>query len=959
MTSVFEVFAKLGLDSSEFDSGLDKAKGALSTAMDIGIKAVAGATAAVGAFATSSVKTGMGFDSSMSQVAATMGKSMDEMANEVGTATVSVNGQLQKFSGNLRDYAQFMGANTAFSAKQAADALNYMALAGYDVQTSMGMLPNVLNLAAAGSIDLASASDMVTDAQSALGLSLDETSTMVDQMAKASSKSNTSVAQLGEAFLTIGATARNLAGGTTELSTVLGVLADNGIKGAEGGTHLRNMLLALQTPTKDGTAALAQLGLTYDDMYDSAGNMRSLPDIMVQLQHGMEGMTQASKDAIISGIFNKTDLAAANALIGTSKERFDELTESIDNADGAAQEMADTQLDNLAGDVTLFKSALEGVQIALSDLLTPALRTFVEDATTGLSGITTALTNGDWSGAIDAVSQFLTSVLMRIVDGLPEFINMGMQLVGSIGQGILTNLPTVLDMASQVITMFAQGIVDAVPSLLDGAIQIIEYLGTFILDNVPSLLDSAVAVVVKFADMLSKNADKVIDGAITLLETLETAIYKNIPVLLPAILKLVLSIGAAIVKNIPHLLKSLVAVNIELIKAIVATIPEYVNTIKEFFPPIISAITNFGSNVINSVKTFFVNLITNIGESLAQIPTIVSQLFTNTITSVKSFFTSMLSTAKDNFLKLVDSANKGMGDMLHKVVDWLSQLPGKMAYWIGYAVGSFIKGVNELPGKVMSVLTTVLSKFSDFARSFAQKASDAGRNFLNSLVDAIRNLPSTVSGIFNDAVKSATSFAKSFIDAIKNLPSNIKSTFDDAVRTVSTFARDIADGAKKAGGDFVTNLINEVKSLPSEFMEIGKNIVKGLWDGINGGWDWLKKQVKKLADDLVQGVKDGLKIKSPSRVFMGIGKMVDEGFAKGIIDNENRVMSAMQDLISIPSMDEFGTQTGGAGISAVNAGSTSGYTQIINITSPTALTPYEVARQTRNATRDMFLSMRV
>ena len=335
----------------------------------------------------------------------------------------------------------------------------------------------------------------------------------------------------------------------------------------------------------------------------------------------------------------------------------------------------------------------------------------------------------------------------------------------------------------------------------------------------------------------------------------------------------------------------------------------------------------------------------------------------------------MLSTAKDNFLKLVDSANKGMSDMLHKVVDWLSQLPGKMAYWIGYAVGSFIKVVSELPSKVMSVLTTVLSKFSDFARSFAQNASEAGRNFISSLISAIKDLPSKVSNTLNSVITSVTTFATSFVqkgqksakdffdnvvNGIKDLPSNIKNTFDNAVKAVSTFARDIADGAKKAGGDFVTNLINEVKSLPSEFLEIGKNIVKGLWDGIKGGWDWLKSQVKKLANDLVNGVKDELKIKSPSRVFMEIGKMVDAGFAKGIIDNENRVMSAMQGLVSIPSMDDFGTQTGGAGISAVNAGSTtSGYTQIINITSPTALTPYEVARQTRNATRDMFLSMRV
>ena len=195
--------------------------GALGSAAKVGVAALGTAMAAAGAFAKSAVDAGMNFDTSMSQVYATMG----DKAN----AMVEYNGQTMSSMEALRDFAQEMGRTTAFSASESADALNYMALAGYDAETSMAMLPNVLNLAAAGSIDLARASDMVTDAQTALGLSIEETGVMVDQMAAASSNSNTSVEQLGEAFLKIGANARDLSGGTTELSTVLGVLADNGI----------------------------------------------------------------------------------------------------------------------------------------------------------------------------------------------------------------------------------------------------------------------------------------------------------------------------------------------------------------------------------------------------------------------------------------------------------------------------------------------------------------------------------------------------------------------------------------------------------------------------------------------------------------------------------------------------------------------------------------------------------
>lgn len=222
-TNVFELWAKLGIDSTGFNNGLSSAKGALSTfgstmqsgfatVAKLGTAAFTATTAAATAFGKTAIDAGMNFDSAMSQVAATMGTTVDEISN-------------------LREFAQQMGATTAFSATEAAQALNYMALAGYDAEKSMAMLPNVLNLAASGGMQLATASDMVTDAQSALGLSMDETTQLVNKMAKAAASSNTSVSQLGEAMLTIGGSAKKLAGGTTELTTILGILADNGMKG--------------------------------------------------------------------------------------------------------------------------------------------------------------------------------------------------------------------------------------------------------------------------------------------------------------------------------------------------------------------------------------------------------------------------------------------------------------------------------------------------------------------------------------------------------------------------------------------------------------------------------------------------------------------------------------------------------------------------------------------------------
>lgn len=323
-------------------------------------------TAGVTALGTASVTTAANFESSMSQVQATMGITKDSMSK--------VNGQSVNTMDTLSKLAKKMGAETAFSASECAEALNYLALAGYDTEQMCNTLPTVLNLAAAGDIALADASDMVTDAMSALGMGVDEAETMVDQMAKTASTTNTSVAQLGEGILTIGATAKSIKGGTAELNTALGILANNGIKGAEGGTHLRNIILSLQNPTDKAAAQMEALGIS---VYDSEGNMRSMNDILGDLNKSMDGMTSAEKSNIIGTIFNKTDLSSVNALLANTGSTWDSLQKSITESGGAAQQMADTQLDNLQGQITILKSALEGLAISFGELLMPAIKQIV------------------------------------------------------------------------------------------------------------------------------------------------------------------------------------------------------------------------------------------------------------------------------------------------------------------------------------------------------------------------------------------------------------------------------------------------------------------------------------------------------------------------------------------------------------------------------------------------------
>lgn len=311
-------------------------------------------------FAGDVVETGKGFDTAMSQVAATMGTNVNSISD-------------------MKDKAKEMGAATEWTATESAEAMNYLALAGYSAEQACSTLPTVLNLASAGAMDLSSASDMVTDAMTALGIEADldgkNITVFGDKMAKTASKSNTSVSQLGEAILTVGGTAKMMSGGTTELNAALGILADNSIKGSEGGTKLRNILLAMTPTTDKAEAAWKELGVS---AYDANGEMRPLKDTFADLSTAMKGMSSEKKTRLISAMFNKGDIRTANALLATSSKRWDELSTAINDSGGAMADMAATQLDNLNGDLTLMDSAMDGLKQTVYDEFESTLRNGVQ-----------------------------------------------------------------------------------------------------------------------------------------------------------------------------------------------------------------------------------------------------------------------------------------------------------------------------------------------------------------------------------------------------------------------------------------------------------------------------------------------------------------------------------------------------------------------------------------------------
>lgn len=515
------------LDTSGFTKGISSMTVAAGNLISDLVKTAGSKLAGL---AQSSVSVGMNFDASMSQVAATMGTAVDQIQS-------------------LTDTAKEMGSTTKFTATQAADALNYLALAGYDANKAAEVLPSVLNLAAAGGMDLAYASDLVTDAMASLNIEANKQNVdeFGNKLAMAASKANANVSQLGEAILTVGGTAANLKGGTTELTTALGLLANVGIKGAEGGTHLRNIILSLQSPTKDAREVMEQLGL---EVYDAQGNMRQLDDILTDLNTVMDGMTQGDKDSIINALFNKTDLAAVNGLLAAQGEQWETLASQIDSADGAMGQMAETQQDNLQGVMTSMGSAFEGLQLAVFERLEPTLTELGSYGIQCIRTLSTALSEGGPEAMLQAAGDILAELAAGIAEQLPGLMSTGVEIITQLTQSLTNAMPAILDTGAQVLGALVQGLIGSLPQLLSCAAEIL----------------------CEFVNYLGQHADEILDAGISLCESLIIGITDNLPQLITSAAMLIANLTAALISHVPDILQCGAALLTALVDGIVRSI---------------------------------------------------------------------------------------------------------------------------------------------------------------------------------------------------------------------------------------------------------------------------------------------------------------------------------------------------------------------------------------------------
>ena len=338
----------------------------LATIAKVGVAAVTGAAGGIAYFAKKSIDAGQNFDSAMSQVAATMGTTVDQI-------------------GEMRDFAQEMGSTTAFSASEAADAMNILAMAGYDAKENIATLPAVLNMAAAGGLGIAEAADYATGIIAGFSNETLNASDVADKLAVVASSAKGDVKSFGEGLSTVAGMANTTGQSMQDMTVALGILGNHNYSAAEAGNALSRTLKNIYQPTSAAKKAMDSLGIA---AYDSTGKARPLQDVLKDINKATKDMSDEAKNEALSQIFDAVTLKSVPGLLNDCTTAWDELDAKISDSAGAAEKMAAVQLDNLEGDTTMFKSALEGAQIALSDGLNPALRFLVQSGTAGLEKLT-------------------------------------------------------------------------------------------------------------------------------------------------------------------------------------------------------------------------------------------------------------------------------------------------------------------------------------------------------------------------------------------------------------------------------------------------------------------------------------------------------------------------------------------------------------------------------------------
>lgn len=846
------IVAHLKLEMNDFNSNLNKAKDAIDstsnnfrgaeaagkTFSSVGKFLTAGVTTPVVAIGSSVVKTQAQFQDAMAKVQALSGASGKELTL-------------------LENTAKKMGSTTVFSASECADALGYMALAGWDANQSSSALPGVLNLAAASSMDLADASDMVTDYLSAFGMKAGDAGKMADMLAFAQANSNTTTQQLGDAFKNCSVNAKGMGQDMYTTTALLGALSNQGLKGSEAGTALNAVFRDMTNHMKNGQI---QIGETNVALVDSHGNFRDMKDIIADVNKATDGMSESEKQAALSTVFTADSIKAMGILLNTGADDIRGFDGELRNSKGTAGEMANTMNNTLSGALKGLSSAWEGLKLNLIDTNGP-LTTLIQKLTELVRW---------FDGLSPSVKQTITIIGLLVAAVGPVLMILGkfMSSISAIKGGI-TILSSIFSAVSGVIGgIFSTVITGVYVFITDTLIPAFSALWGMMLAHPIVAIVAAIAALAAGFVYAWNNIDGFKEFWINLWEQVKQKFFQCVDLIKSKLQEWGSNLTTFFTQTLPNAWNSMLNWFQRLPAKLKAYLQVAITYVRKWVHDMIEKAKEMGTKFVENVSNFIKNLPEKIAYWLAFAVTKAALWVVNMVKKAKemgskfingviTFIKQLPSKIKTYFNLAVTYARKWLHDMTQKAKEMGTKF-----------INNVVNAIKQLPGKIQTWLTNTINKVTTWVTNMANKAKTAGQQFLNNVSNMI-----------------------------KQLPGKVQSFLTQTISRVTSFVSQMASKARQAGQKFASNIKSALTSLPGQMASIGRNIIQGLINGIGNAAGALYNKMQSIAKSALNGAKAALGIKSPSRKFRDeVGKWIPEGIAVGINANADSVMQSMENL---------------------------------------------------------------
>ena len=671
-------------------------------------------TATVTALGTVSVKTAADFESSMSKVAAVSG------------ATGS---DLEALSKKARE----MGSKTKFSASEAAEAMNYMAMAGWKTEDMLSGIEGVMNLAAASGEDLATTSDIVTDALTAFGLSAQDSGHFADVLAAASSNANTNVSMMGETFKYAAPIAGALGFSVEDTAEAIGLMANAGIKGSQAGTSLRTIMTNLSGDVKICGQNIGEVTIATTN---ADGSMRDLSDILADCRTAFSGLSESEKAAAAESLVGKNAMSGFLALMNAGEGDIAKLSGAIDNCNGAAQSMADTMNDNLEGQLTILKSQLQELAISFGEILLPAVKSIVSF----LQGFINVL-----NSMPDGMKQTIVTIALVAAALGPVLIIIG-KVISAVGT-IMTIVPKVAGVIKTVQGAFAA-------------------LNATMLANPIVLIIAAIAALVAAFIYLWNTNEEFRQFWIDLWEDI-----KEIAIAVWEALKAFFSAAWEAIKATAETIWNAIAGFFTgLWEGIKNTFTTVVNAISTFLTTMWNTIKSVAETVWNAISTFFTTIWTAIKTVVTTVVTAISTFLTTAWNTIKTTITTVLNAIKSVFETIWNAIKTAITTVVNGIKNTITTVWNNIKITVSNVMTALKNAVstafstmwNGIKSTVSGIYNTIKSGFDNavnFIKNLASSAFNWGADIINGIVNGIKSCIGKV----KDAVCSVADTIKSFL----------------------------------------------------------------------------------------------------------------------------------------------------------------------------------------------------